>query len=58
LNVDAVNGVVSFRGQIDRPEIIAEIIEKARKVRGVRGVENVTHLPRTEAPYYEPNGRS
>ena len=56
LNVDAVNGVVSFRGQVTRPEIIAEIIEKASKVRGVRAVENLMHLPGTEAPHHEPNG--
>jgi osmotically-inducible protein OsmY len=57
LNVDAVNGIVSFRGQIERPEIIAEIIEKTREVEGVRAVENLMHLPGTEAPQHEPNGR-
>ena len=56
LNVDAVNGVVSFRGQVERPEIIAEIIEKTGKVAGVRAVENLMHLPGTEAPHHEPNG--
>jgi len=56
LNVDAVNGVVSFRGQVERPEIIAEIIEKAGKVAGVRAVENLMHLPGTEAPHHQPNG--
>jgi osmotically-inducible protein OsmY len=57
LNVDAVNGIVSFRGQIERPETIAEIIEKTREVEGVRAVENLMHLPGTEAPHHEPNGR-
>ena len=56
LNVDAANGIVSFRGQVERPEIIAEILEKAREVEGVRAVENLMHLPGTEAPHHEPNG--
>ena len=56
LNVEAMNGIVSFRGQVDRPEIIAEILEKAREVDGVHAVENLMHLPGTEAPHHEPNG--
>jgi osmotically-inducible protein OsmY len=58
LNVDAVNGIVTFRGQIERPEIIAEIIEKTREVEGVRQIENLMHLPGTEAPHHQPNGNS
>lgn len=57
LNVEAVNGTVSFRGEIEQPEIIAEIIEKAGEVEGVRAVENLMHLPGAEAPHHEPNGR-
>ena len=57
LNVEAVNGVISFRGQVERPEIIAEIIKKTGKVAGVRAVENLMHLPGTEAQHHEPNGR-
>ena len=58
LNVDAVNGIVTFRGQIERPETIAEIIEKTREVEGVRQIENLMHLPGTEAPHHRPNGNS
>jgi len=58
LNVEAANGIVSLRGQVERPEIIAEIIAKTRRVEGVRAVENLMHLPGIEAPHHEPNGRS
>jgi hypothetical protein len=58
LNIDACDGIVTLRGQVERPETIAEIIERTRKVRGVHGVENLMHLPGTEAPHHQPNGRS
>jgi osmotically-inducible protein OsmY len=57
LNIDACDGMVTLRGQVDRPEIIAEIIARTRKVKGVNGVENLMHLPGTEAPHHQPNGR-
>lgn len=57
LNIDAVDGVVTLRGQVAKAEIIDEIVEKTRKVKGVQGVENLMHLPGTEAPHHKPNGR-
>jgi osmotically-inducible protein OsmY len=57
LNVEAVDGVVTIRGQIEQPEMIEEIVEKTRRVRGVHEVENLMHLPGTEAPHHRPNGR-
>jgi osmotically-inducible protein OsmY len=56
LNIEAVDGIVTIRGQVNGPETIEEIVEKTRKVRGVQGVENLMHLPGTEAPHHQPNG--
>jgi BON domain len=50
VNVDAVNGVVSLRGQVPSAEVIAELERKARRIPGVRDVENLLHLPGTPAP--------
>jgi hypothetical protein len=57
LNIDACDGTVTLRGQIDRPEMIDEIMARTKKVRGVRRVENLMHLPGTEAPHHQPDGR-
>jgi osmotically-inducible protein OsmY len=40
INVNAAEGVVALRGQVDSPEMIDELVEKTRKVQGVRDVEN------------------
>jgi osmotically-inducible protein OsmY len=50
VNVDAVNGMVSLRGEMRTPEEIAELEGKARGIPGVRDVENLLHLPGTPAP--------
>jgi osmotically-inducible protein OsmY len=47
VNVNAENGVVYLRGEVPRPELIEELVEKARKIRGVRDVRNLLHLPET-----------
>jgi osmotically-inducible protein OsmY len=52
INVDAADGVVSLRGQVDRPELIDELVERTRKVQGVRDVENLLHLPGSPAPMH------
>jgi osmotically-inducible protein OsmY len=49
INVNAENGVVYLRGEADRPELITELVDKARNVQGVREVENLLHLPDTPA---------
>jgi osmotically-inducible protein OsmY len=49
INVNAENGVVYLRGEADRPELINELVDKARNVQGVREVENLLHLPDTPA---------
>ena len=48
--VDAVNGVVTLRGEADRPERIGELQRKAGAIPGVARVENLLHLPGTPAP--------
>ena len=53
INVNVENGVVYLRGEADRPELIDELVERARQVQGVRDVENLLHLPGTPAPTKE-----
>lgn len=53
INVDAVDGVVTLRGQLDRPEDIRELVAAVEKVPGVRDVANFLHLPKTTAPNVE-----
>jgi osmotically-inducible protein OsmY len=50
VNVNAVDGVVELRGEVQRPEIVRDLEERARKVQGVRDVRNLLHLPGTPAP--------
>ena len=48
ININAENGVVFLRGQVDRPELVEALEARVRKVQGVKGVENLLHTP--EAP--------
>jgi osmotically-inducible protein OsmY len=50
ININAENGVVVIRGQLDSPDLIARIEAEARTIQGVRDVENLLHLPGTPAP--------
>ena len=50
VNVNVQHGVVQLRGEVERSELIDELVEQTRKVQGVRDVENLLHLPGTEAP--------
>jgi osmotically-inducible protein OsmY len=50
ININAEEGEVFLRGQVDRPELIQELEEAVRDVPGVRSVENLLHLPGTPAP--------
>jgi osmotically-inducible protein OsmY len=49
INVNAENGVVVLRGEVEQPDLIKDLEEKTRKVQGVREVENLLHLPGQEA---------
>jgi osmotically-inducible protein OsmY len=53
INVNVQDGVVQLRGELERPELIDELVGRVRKVQGVRDVENLLHLPGTKAPMHE-----
>lgn len=53
INVQVVDGIVELRGEVPRPEMIDDLIERTRSVPEVRGVENLLHLPGTPAPMHE-----
>ena len=44
ININAEEGVVFLRGQVDRPELVGELEARVRAVKGVRAVENLLHL--------------
>jgi hypothetical protein len=50
VNIDAVDGVVTLRGQLDDRDAIRDIEAAVGRVAGVRGVENLLHTPDTVAP--------
>jgi osmotically-inducible protein OsmY len=50
INVNAENGLVVLRGEVERPELISALEQKTRKVQGVRDVENLLHTPGMPAP--------
>ena len=45
INVNAENGKVVLRGEVDSPELIEDLVEKARNVQGVQEVESLLHTP-------------
>jgi osmotically-inducible protein OsmY len=45
INVNAENGKVVLRGEVDSAEMIDDLVSKARKVQGVQDVENLLHTP-------------
>jgi osmotically-inducible protein OsmY len=53
VSVNAANGVVQLRGEVGQPELIDELVERARSVHGVREVENLLHLPGEHAPMHQ-----
>jgi len=53
VNVNAEDGIVVLRGEVERPELMEELVAKTRKVQGVRDVQNLMHLPGTPAPTNE-----
>ena len=50
ININAEDGVVYLRGEVEKPDLIEELEAKARSVQGVLGVENLLHVPGEEAP--------
>jgi len=51
ININAENGVVVLRGQLDNSDQIRRVEESVRGIPGVEGVENLLHLPDTPAPH-------
>jgi osmotically-inducible protein OsmY len=49
VNVNVEDGIVFLRGEVERPEIIRDLEDRARAVQGVRDVQNLLHLPGTPA---------
>jgi osmotically-inducible protein OsmY len=50
ININAENGVVFLRGEVERPELVDALEARVRKVRGVKGVENLLHTRSQSAP--------
>jgi osmotically-inducible protein OsmY len=53
VDVNVEHGVVVLRGQAESPELIDDLVSRARSVQGVREVENLLHLPGTPAPMHQ-----
>ena len=50
INVNAENGKVVLRGEVEEPELITDLEKRTKKVQGVQEVENLLHVPGTPAP--------
>ena len=50
VNVQAIDGVVELRGQVDDPSTINDLEQRTRKVTGVRDVRNLLHVPGQTPP--------
>jgi osmotically-inducible protein OsmY len=45
ININAENGKIVLRGEVESPELIEDLVTKARKVQGVEEVESLLHTP-------------
>ena len=45
INVNAENGKIVLRGEVDSHELIDDLVSKARNVQGVQEVESLLHTP-------------
>lgn len=50
INVNAEDGKVVLRGEVEKPAMIKDLEKQTRKVQGVREVENLLHVKGTPAP--------
>jgi osmotically-inducible protein OsmY len=50
VNVNAENGKVVLRGEVDKPALIKDLEKRTKNVQGVVEVENLLHTPGTPAP--------
>ena len=53
INIDAADGVVTLRGQVDDPHLIRRLEKDIAGVAGVKEVKNLLHPPGTPAPNLE-----
>lgn len=53
INIQAHDGIVELRGEVSRPELIDELVERTRQIPEVRDVENLLHVQGTPAPMHE-----
>jgi hypothetical protein len=57
ISINAEDGCVVLRGQVDQPELIAELEQSVRRIAGVRDVENLLHPAGAPAPERRPRRR-
>ena len=50
VNVNAENGKIVLRGEVEKPAMIKDLEKRAKKVQGVAEVENLLHTPGSAAP--------
>ncbi len=50
VSIDAVDGTVELRGQLDDRRQITELVDRVRAVPGVKSVNDLLHLPGEPAP--------
>jgi osmotically-inducible protein OsmY len=51
--VNAQDGVIQLRGEVQTPDQIRDLETKTRKVSGVRDVENLLHVQGQPAPMHQ-----
>lgn len=54
LSINAEDGAVFLRGEVESTELIDELVTAVQRIRGVDEVVNLLHLPGTEAPHVGP----
>ena len=52
VNVNAQNGIVQLRGELDSRDLIEDLVHRTRKIQGVRDVENLLHIVGEQAPMH------
>ena len=50
ITVNAENGKIVLRGEVEQPELIKDLEKRTKKVQGVTEVENLLHTPGSPAP--------
>ena len=50
ININAENGKVVLRGEVEKPAMIKDLEKRTKKVQGVREVENLLHTPGGATP--------